>query len=123
MVSAGGILMTTLGAPWARDSAGRALPTAYVVEGNNLTQTIDTAGATFPVVADPWWGTAWKVTKCAAVLAANTFVAYKLIKGLKAGLSLYQFAELLVKGTFAKEKLYAIAAGVIGIDTIVSACL
>ena len=66
---------------------------------------------------------AWHVAKCAAVLTANAFVAYKLIKGLKAGLSINEFAKLLVQGTFAKEKLLAIAGSVTGISTIISACL
>ena len=47
--------------PWAVDADGDKLPTSYEINGNQLTQTIDTAGATFPVVADPsvkrekWW--------------------------------------------------------------------
>jgi hypothetical protein len=41
---------------------------------------------------------------------------------LKVGLTIAEFAQLLVKGTFAREKLYAIAAGLVGIDTIVQAC-
>jgi hypothetical protein len=39
--------------PWALDATGKSLPTSYKVEGNTLVQTVDTAGATFPVVADP----------------------------------------------------------------------
>lgn len=40
-------------APWAIDAAGRSLPTHYEISGSTLTQIVDTAGATFPVVADP----------------------------------------------------------------------
>jgi hypothetical protein len=40
-------------APWAVDAAGHSLETAYVVDGHTLVQTIDLAGATYPVVADP----------------------------------------------------------------------
>ena len=50
-------------APWARDAYGKALPTAYSLTGNPdagyiLKQSINTAGAAFPVVADPHytWG-------------------------------------------------------------------
>lgn len=43
----------TIEAPWAVDAAGTSLPTSYTVNGNVLTQNVDTAGATFPVVADP----------------------------------------------------------------------
>jgi len=41
--------------PWATDAAGRSLPTHYTLNGNALTQVVDTRGATFPVVADPQW--------------------------------------------------------------------
>lgn len=43
-------------APWARDAEGRYLPTNYTVNGNVITQHIDTSGATYPVVADPTSG-------------------------------------------------------------------
>lgn len=40
-------------APWAKDATGKSLPTRYLLEGNTLVQETDTAGAVFPVVADP----------------------------------------------------------------------
>jgi hypothetical protein len=43
----------TIEAPWAADATGKKLPTTYSVAGEYITQTIDTAGAKFPVVADP----------------------------------------------------------------------
>ncbi|MFD8782577.1 hypothetical protein [Kitasatospora sp. NPDC059599] len=46
-------------APWAKDATGKALPTHYTVQGDQLTQTIETNKSTaFPVVADPHftWG-------------------------------------------------------------------
>ncbi|ROS52552.1 hypothetical protein [Frigoribacterium sp. PhB24] len=39
--------------PWAVDARGESLPTSYSIEGNTITQTVDTTDATFPVVADP----------------------------------------------------------------------
>jgi hypothetical protein len=48
-------------APWARDALGRSLHTIYTVEGNQLTQHIDTSGATFPVVADPSVSFGWYI--------------------------------------------------------------
>lgn len=42
-----------IGAPWAVDAAGMSLPTSYEVQGSTLIQRVDTAGAIFPVVADP----------------------------------------------------------------------
>ncbi|MFI7703805.1 hypothetical protein [Nonomuraea sp. NPDC049480] len=48
--------------PWAKDANGNAVPTSYRVEGMTLIQTVDHAGAAYPVVADPalklqceWW--------------------------------------------------------------------
>ncbi|WP_354505134.1 hypothetical protein [Oerskovia enterophila] len=43
-----------LAAPWAVDAAGDVVATAYVIEGNSVTQRVDVQpGATYPVVADP----------------------------------------------------------------------
>lgn len=42
--------------PWAVDSVGKTIPTRYEVNGNLLTQTIDTASVpdiAYPIVADP----------------------------------------------------------------------
>ncbi|MFC8598639.1 hypothetical protein [Isoptericola sp. NPDC057191] len=58
--------------PWAVDADGRELPTQFVVTNDGtITQQIDTAGATFPVVADPsaWWWTK-NVAVCAAQVAS-----------------------------------------------------
>ncbi|WP_146115373.1 hypothetical protein [Microbacterium sp. MYb62] len=41
---------------WAVDADGNTVPTTYVVSNGILTQEVDTAGAAFPVVADPTWG-------------------------------------------------------------------
>ncbi|MFC4012586.1 hypothetical protein ACFOY2_35490 [Nonomuraea purpurea] len=48
--------------PWAKDANGNAVPTSYRVEGMTLIQTVNHAGAAYPVVADPavklqceWW--------------------------------------------------------------------
>lgn len=51
-------MVTTINKPWAVDAAGKSLPTTYAFAGGVLTQKINTTGATFPVVADPWitWG-------------------------------------------------------------------
>lgn len=43
----------SIDAPWAVDANGRELATSYTYADGVLTQSIDTAGATFPVVADP----------------------------------------------------------------------
>ena len=50
---AGGMI-ATIAAPWAVDAEGRELPTHYRVEGDTIIQVIETEGATYPVVADPY---------------------------------------------------------------------
>ena len=114
--------LARLGKPWAHDARGVTLPTRYTLTGTHLVQHVDIRNATFPVVADPWWSDAWKIAKCAAVLGANSLVAYRLIRGLREGLSIFEFAKLLVKGTYSSEKLMAVAGGITGISTVVSAC-
>lgn len=42
--------------PWAKDSNGRDVPTSYLIRGNAVVQTVQHAGASYPVVADPWLG-------------------------------------------------------------------
>lgn len=39
---------------WAKDANGRTVKTWYSADGSVLTQHVDTEGAAFPVVADPW---------------------------------------------------------------------
>jgi hypothetical protein len=51
----------TVKAPWARDAAGKSLPTSYTFAPGQITQNVDTAGATFPVVADPSVSFGWRV--------------------------------------------------------------
>jgi len=46
-------------APWAVDAAQNSLPTSYTVTGDAITQTVDTRGAQFPVVADPHYTWGW----------------------------------------------------------------
>lgn len=46
-------------APWAKDAAGKPIPTSYRIDGDTLVQTVAFDGGTsFPVVADPHytWG-------------------------------------------------------------------
>lgn len=41
-------------APWAKDATGRDVATHYEIRGLNVVQVVEHAGATYPVVADPW---------------------------------------------------------------------
>jgi hypothetical protein len=54
-----GVMVGRFDAPWAVDASNRSLPTAYTVSGDTITQTVDTAGARFPVVADPHYTWGW----------------------------------------------------------------
>lgn len=53
-------VVASFDAPWAVDAEGRALPTAYRVQGGNLVQDVNARGAAFPVAADPSFGLGWK---------------------------------------------------------------
>ena len=53
-----------IGAPWALDATGA---TSFALEGRTLVQTVDHAGAAYPVVAGPLW--------FAAVVVYVTYVA------------------------------------------------
>jgi hypothetical protein len=53
VTSTSGRFVNLVQAPWAIDANGRHLKTSYRVVGDTITQTIDLAGAAFPVLADP----------------------------------------------------------------------
>lgn len=121
---------TTIGRvakPWARDANGAEVPTHFEIAGTTLTQVVDHRSGpyAYPIVADPFWDTAWKVTKCAGAIAATDFVgsrAYKIIKELGGA---WNAAKLLVKAgnlhDFAATA-GAAAAGVLGVDSIRKNC-
>ncbi|WP_299954699.1 hypothetical protein [uncultured Modestobacter sp.] len=58
VVQRDGVATGRFNAPWAVDANGKQLDTSYSVAGSQITQTFDTTGAVFPVVADPHytWG-------------------------------------------------------------------
>jgi hypothetical protein len=45
-------VVASVDAPWASDATGRSLTTSYQIDGSTIVQAVDTAGATFPVLAD-----------------------------------------------------------------------
>ena len=61
IVSSHGATVGKINAPWAVDAAGKRLPTNYTVANGTLVQHVDTAGAAYPVVADPWISYGWYV--------------------------------------------------------------
>ncbi|MFJ4175767.1 DUF4258 domain-containing protein [Microbacterium sp. NPDC089696] len=50
-----GAVLAYVPAPWAKDAVGAAVPTHYEVRGASLVQVVHHVGATYPVVADPFW--------------------------------------------------------------------
>lgn len=55
----GKIQMGEVQAPWAVDANGTSLPTRYVLRGTMLVQTVDTAGAQYPITLDPYIVRKW----------------------------------------------------------------
>lgn len=53
IVASDGTVRAKIAAPWARDANGTSLQSSYTIDGDTLSQTINTAAAVFPVVADP----------------------------------------------------------------------
>ncbi|MEU8569988.1 DNRLRE domain-containing protein [Streptomyces pathocidini] len=57
--------VAAIAAPWAKDAAGKPVPTSFRLEGDTLIQTVSIDSTTaFPLVADPWWNPfSWKLWK------------------------------------------------------------
>lgn len=120
---------------WARDAAGRKIPTHFEVNGTTVSQVVEHrgVGVSYPVVADP---SVWKVAKCAFaivfVVGTSIFAASKITKIRKAIRELggvKDTARLLVGATSRVEKLRAVGAAMgsaasyfFGIDAIKSNC-
>jgi len=131
------VVTSTIAAAWAVDADGMAVPTHYSLEGNTLVQHVDlSATRAFPVVADPFWSTAWHVTRCAAavtVAVASLVIPVSKLMKLKAFVravgGVRVAAKLLVGATSRAEKARVIggvigagAAEVLGIEAIMTHC-
>ena len=131
------VVTSTIAPAWAVDADGLAVPTHYSLEGNTLVQHVDlTATTAFPVVADPFWSTAWHVARCAAaVVVAVASLAIPLSKLLKlkafvrAVGGARNAASLMVGASSRAEKARVIsaaigagAAEILGIDAIITNC-
>jgi len=83
------VVVNRVAPAWARDADGKAVPTRYELHGRDLVQVVEHATGNFryPITADPWWSTAWKVVKCAAAVAfvalTTVFVVGKALKMVK----------------------------------------
>ncbi|MDF1487802.1 hypothetical protein [Tessaracoccus caeni] len=55
VLNADQLVLSVIAAPWAVDATGTDVPTRFVLDGDKLIQEVDHWGATYPVVADPFW--------------------------------------------------------------------
>jgi type II secretory pathway pseudopilin PulG len=53
ILNSAGTVVNSIAPAWALDANGAQVPTSYSVTGNIVTQTVQHAGAAYPVVADP----------------------------------------------------------------------
>jgi len=53
VLNGAGTIVNMIAPAWALDANGTAVPSFYSVKGNIVTQTVEHAGAAYPVVADP----------------------------------------------------------------------
>lgn len=56
-----GDVVATIEPAWAVDATGSAVPTRYVVDGQDLIQVVDHSQAHYPVIADPSVSLGWKI--------------------------------------------------------------
>lgn len=110
--------LAVIGAAWARDARGRAVPTHYDIQGRTLVQVVDhrRPGVAYPVIADP---SILTILKCAgSIVAAIVGIAVpgtkllQLAKFVKAVGSVRDTAKLLIGATSRAEKLKAIRKAV-----------
>ncbi|WP_128217410.1 hypothetical protein [Microbacterium enclense] len=73
VVDATGTVKAAFEPAWAKDAAGRSIPTHYSISGNTLTQVVEHRGVadiSYPVVADPLPVILIVVTAAAAIVVA-----------------------------------------------------
>ena len=128
------VTLAKLAPAWAVDAKGKSVRSWYTLKGNVLTQHVAfTKNTAFPVVADPWWDTAWKVTKCGGAIAAAVvgvgFPVFKLVQFVRWAGGVKTAAQLLTQATRRDEKIEILAKGVgsgaaaiLGIDGISRHC-
>lgn len=67
--------------PWSVDADGNAVPTRYEVDGSDLVQVVQHAGAAYPVVSDPAYvvfcRVGWYPGTCVKYTRAETVQAYR----------------------------------------------
>ena len=97
-------LITYFQSPWAVDSNGNELPTSLSVDGNSVVQQVNTAGAVFPVVADPLPLVAIALGTAARALAPHAIRAFA-VHAIRAG------AQYTARGGYRTFDAFKRAAG------------
>jgi len=98
--------------PWAKDANGKALQTAFRVSGSTLTQVVSTAGARFPVTADPHYTWGWVTgtayfNRAETRSAKTTSTAWGIAAGLCAAFGPETlFAACAISGAAAAQWSY-----------------
>lgn len=78
-----GEVLGSFAAPWAKDSAGKDVPTRYELNGQTLTQVVDhDSSFTYPVVADPTY-----TTHVSYLSKAQVVSMYNGLKGISSACS------------------------------------
>ncbi|MFE7196542.1 hypothetical protein [Microbacterium oxydans] len=78
-----GEVLGSFAAPWAKDSAGKDVPTRYELNGQTLTQVVDhDSSSTYPVVADPTY-----TTHVSYLSKAQVVSMYNGLKGISSACS------------------------------------
>jgi hypothetical protein len=130
VLDSGGQAIANVAPAWAKDANGNDVPTHFEVsaDGTTLTQVIDhnADGVAYPVTADPFWSTAWKVAKCSFWLGVFAVESVTLVKAIKAlgGFGAVATA-LITKGlnSHTAEVILKVAEWVSGIKEIKNNCL
>jgi len=120
-------MISHIATPWARDANGVEMPTHYEIEGLKLTQVVEHRAGfyAYPVVADPFWSTAWKVVKCTAAIGAfiagNLFLITKVRRfgGIARAVDKLRGASNYANRYKAALSVFGEVSGISG---IVSAC-
>jgi hypothetical protein len=83
IIDAANNVSSGLAPPWAKDANGIALPTWYEVDGNIVTQHIDTSDVSaWPVQADPFWRVFSSYMKCILGIGVPLGVAWAIVASL-----------------------------------------
>lgn len=94
--SEGGV-MGAFGSPWAVDASGADIETSFTVEGDELVQLVQHAGAQYPVIADPVW--------FVPVVVAGVRLAIPIVVRAASSAAAKQAAKRIASNKFGSKKV------------------